>query len=227
MKNKNKQFLKKTPPLKISYKQFLKKDIAIKDQLQAISEKDIAIKDQLQAISEKDIAIKEQIQLLNEKELDIDELSKILEEKDDTMINLNQIANAEETELTNLRHELSSVHDSILYNTLRNACNKVDKAFPNGTKRGDFRQIVVESFRMISKNGFSSYLADVKVKLRRKEFKVMTPTIMTEQEKVNLIDVVEKNRKNRLKIESHDENTLKKDEFVLTEDDEKLLKEFQ
>jgi len=185
---------------------------------QSVQEKEASLKKLNQLASEREKYAKELALSVKEKEVSVSKLEQSVQEKNYEITRLSQIIEIQNKELIELRTELSEIKRSVIFKILKRTTKKLESDFPNGTKRGEFKKIVGASLDTIDKDGFRNYLSQVKNKINRHEFKVLTPTNLSEQEEQILIRTVEKNRKNRLKIKPHDEKEIKNDEFDIQED---------
>ena len=100
-----------------------------------------------------------------------------------------------------------------MFRTMRRFATFIDFSFPSGTKRGEIKKIAKASSEMINDEGFTSYSRAVKEKIKRKEMKVITPLTLSEHEKQSLEQLVNDNKKTRLKIKAHSYQDIKNDEF--------------
>ena len=103
---------------------------------------------------------------------------------------------------------------------MRKITKNVDSVFHNQTKRGELKKIVKNSAIMIERDGISDYFGAVKSKIKNRQFKILEPVNLTEEEQNSIINQVKKNRKNRLQIRSHTEDEIKNDELVVPEEQE-------
>ena len=119
-------------------------------------------------------------------------------------------------ELINLRSELSNIKKSVIFRIMKRIAKSLDVGFPHGTKRGELKKTASASTSMILNDGFRSYSNAVKEKMKRKEFKLITPMEFSDSDKELLYAVVKKNKDNRLKIEPFTPNEIKSDKFTTT-----------
>jgi len=131
----------------------------------------------------------------------------------------NQIKN-KEYQLIELKNQISEIEKSFTFKIMKKIANTIDSSFPNRTKRGELKKIVANSASMIERNGMSEYVSAVKTKIKRREFKVLEPMNLSEPEQKSIINEVRNNRKNRLKIKPHTKDEIKKDEFILIDEED-------
>jgi SAM-dependent methyltransferase/glycosyltransferase involved in cell wall biosynthesis len=72
--------------------------------------------------------------------------------------------------------ELDTVKNSFGYRFIQFYSKRIDRALPEGTRRGEFRKIVVESLRIASTHGIRKLLGLALEKIKRREFYVI-PTV--------------------------------------------------
>lgn len=161
-------------------------------------------------------------ELSKSKEIQVSDLTNHLKQKEMDIIFLNNSMKKKEYQLIELRNNLSEIEKSIMFNMMRKVSRKIDSAFPNRTKRGEFKKIVASSASMISDDGFQEYLSSVKTKVKRREYRVLEPLNLPKSDEKILQDIVINNRKKRLKIKSHGKGEIKNDEFKISEKDELL-----
>lgn len=79
-----------------------------------------------------------------------------------------------------LRQELQTIHQSVIWRLLQGLGSWLDRAFPDSSKRGELKKIVRQSIMLVQQDGFRGYIADVKVKLKRREFRIVdSPNLNT------------------------------------------------
>jgi len=156
--------------------------------------------------------------LANEREDYSQDLERTLMNKDVDILNLNQAIQNKTSDLIYLRDELAAIHSSLIFKFMRSISKKIDSTFPNRTKRGQLKKIVTESLETVEKEGYKNYLASVKTRLGKQEFKINSSSRLSESDEHALIKQVHKNRKKRLQIKPHGKNEIKNDEFVIEDD---------
>lgn len=72
-------------------------------------------------------------------------------------------------EKTRLESEVSDIKGSFGYRWMRFYASRIDRLFPDGTSRGEFRKDVITSLRVITMEGFKSYFHKACKKIRRRE----------------------------------------------------------
>ncbi|MDH3834910.1 MAG: hypothetical protein OES34_12240, partial [Nitrosopumilus sp.] len=139
---------------------------------------------------------------------------------------LTNTLNSKNYELIETRNELTQIHNSIIFKFSKNISNIIDFVFPNNSKRGEFKKVVISSILLIQEKGLKEYLLAVKAKIRKKEFKLNTiyssdsSLSMSENDKIVLMKKMQDNRKNRLKIRSSSKLELQNDGFIISDDNE-------
>ncbi len=87
---------------------------------------------------------------------------------------------SEETRYEQIIHEydvaLANIKRSFGYKFIRFFSTRIDKLFPDGTRRGEFRKVVTGSILAATNQGVRSYLSQVIEKIKRREFTVAQPT---------------------------------------------------
>jgi len=158
--------------------------------------------------------------LVREKDTDLEGLNKLVREKDADIDTTNQILANIDNELMYTRSELNEIKKSLIFRMMRKIGGRIDSDFPNATKRGEFKKILASSTMVLANEGFRKYLSEVRTKIRRKEFKVLSPINISQKEESLLLEKVKKNRMNRLQIRPLSEQEIKKDEFIIPQDEE-------
>jgi len=170
-------------------------------------------------LDEKNQNVKKLEGILDEKNQNVKKLEGILDEKNKleefVVPKKNEIVNLN-NELINLQTELSNIKNSSIFRIMRKIANFLDRGFPHGSKRGELKKTAKASTSMIMNEGFRSYSSAVKKKIKRREFKVVSPMSLSKDDKKSLLNIVKNNRKNRLKIEPHSSNEIKNDEFRIS-----------
>jgi len=80
-----------------------------------------------------------------------------------------------ESEKQRLQSEISIIRGSLGYRFMRFYASLIDRMFPNGTRRGEFRKIVTASLHIIVEQGFGSFSRQAMEKIRRREFRILKP----------------------------------------------------
>ena len=81
----------------------------------------------------------------------------------------------------------------------------------------ELKKIILQSIKIISKEGLGSFLNHVKIKIARHEFRVLTPVFLSEKDEVDLKKIVEEGKKNRLKINQINKIELDNDEIIVSD----------
>lgn len=79
-----------------------------------------------------------------------------------------------------VQSELSQIRSSTSYAFVRFCCRQIDRTCPDGTRRGELKKVVLGSIRVIRNEGTRSFLRQVLVKLRRREYRIIEPIEPTE-----------------------------------------------
>jgi len=158
-------------------------------------------------------------ELVQKKDDDLRGLNELVQKKDDELSNTYQLVTATNSELRNANDEINHIKNSVSFRIIRKIGNGIDSCFPNGTKRGELKTVISASGSTIMNEGFRKYFSEVKIKLRRKEFKVLTSTDISKNEEQRLLKIVKDNQKNRLKLKTHQDHEIKKDEFIISSDE--------
>jgi len=153
--------------------------------------------------------------LASEREEFAKDLENTLIKKYNEISKLNQALENKTNEIIPLRNQLNEIQNSRIFKIMKKISKNIDSSFPNYTKRGEFKKIVAASLETVDKEGYKNYLSEVKTKLNRREFKILTPFSFTDEEENSLLKEVYNNRKKRLKIKQHDKNEIKNDEFII------------
>ena len=154
------------------------------------------------------------------KQIEIDDLANIIKLKEQDVKNLTFEIKNEEYQIIELKNQISEIEKSLSFKLMRKITKKVESGFPNQTKRGELKKIVKNSAIMIERDGISDYFGAVKTKIKNREFKILEPMNLTEEEQNSIINQVKKNRKNRLQIRSHTDAEIKNDELIVSKDQE-------
>jgi len=80
-----------------------------------------------------------------------------------------------ESEKQSLQSEISVIRSSLGYRFMRFYASVIDRMFPEGTRRGEFRKIVTASLHIIVEEGFESFRRQAIEKIRRREFRILQP----------------------------------------------------
>ena len=158
-------------------------------------------------------------ELLQRKDDDLKGLNELVRKKDDELNETCQLVLAKNNELRNLNDEIVNIKKSVIFRIIRKISKGIDSGFPTGTKRGELKKVTSASSEMILNEGFKKYFSEVKTKIQRKEFKVLTSSDISKIEEQRLLKIVKNNRKNRLKLKTQNDDTNKKDEFILPSDE--------
>ena len=78
-------------------------------------------------------------------------------------------------QLNQLKEGLDEIHHSLGYKFMRFYASPIDRLFPSGTSRGEFRKVVTASLRIITGQGIASFARQASEKIRRKEFRITEP----------------------------------------------------
>jgi len=80
-----------------------------------------------------------------------------------------------ESEKQSLQSEISIIRSSLGYRFMRFYASVIDRMFPDGTRRGEFKKIVKASLHIIIEQGFGSFRKQAMEKIRRREFRILEP----------------------------------------------------
>lgn len=93
------------------------------------------------------------------------ELDKTVQEKDSEIKDLQSSINTKDSEIDNIQrslfvksHELEENKQSVLFKTMTNFTKKLDKAFPQNTRRGELLRLSKVSIATIQNEGFRAFL---------------------------------------------------------------------
>ena len=165
-------------------------------------------------------------QLVRQKEEEITNLDQLVRQKDIDLNILTNALNNKNYELIETREEIKQIHNSLIFKFSKSISKIIDAIFPNNSKRGEFKKIVIASIILIQREGLRKYILTVKNKIRRKEFKLNTIDFsnsnlaISEKDKMALIKKVQDNHKNRLKIRPSTKSKLQNDGFIIPDDKE-------
>ncbi|MDH3735656.1 MAG: hypothetical protein OEQ94_01375 [Nitrosopumilus sp.] len=186
-----------------------------------------------QKIKRKNKEITSLDQLVRQKEDEITSLDQLVRQKEDEITSLDQLVrqkdkdlNSKNCELIEIREELAQIHNSIIFKFSKSISKIIDSIFPNNSKRGEFKKIVIASIILIRQEGLRKYILTVKTKIVKKEFKINTfyssnsNLSISEKDKIELIKKVQDNHKNRLKIRPSTKAELQNDGFIIIDDKE-------
>jgi O-antigen biosynthesis protein len=155
--------------------------------LEELKTKDTVLSNLAQTVKEKDIIMTElQNQFKNLKE-NHDNLTKLIHNKENRIIDLQSKNNEISSELSQSKSTLSEIRNSYGYNLLVSCQQKLDRIFPDNTSRGELKKIFLASLRIISKEGYASYLRGIRKKISRREFKVLPSPPIPNDTPVNVI----------------------------------------
>ncbi len=176
-------------------------------------------------LEDESIFYKKQVDTLHN---EIDGLRSVVELKN---LELSAAKNAYQqlsNELVKLRNDFNEIKNSYTFHLVKNWTESFDKLLPDGTWRGEIKKDVAASLRMISNEGFDSYLKAVKEKISRGEFKIISSTPIYLDEKKILQDVA-KRKKKRLSVKSstEKENLLQKEANIVSTPKEINLEKFE
>jgi len=186
--------------------------------------KEITNLDQL--VRQKEEEITNLDQLVRQKEEEITNLDQLVRQKDIDLNILTNALNNKNYELIETREEIKQIHNSLIFKFSKSISKIIDAIFPNNSKRGEFKKIVIASIILIQREGLRKYILTVKNKIRRKEFKLNTIDFsnsnlaISEKDKMDLIKKVQDNHKNRLKIRPSTKSELQNDGFIIPDDKE-------
>jgi len=172
-------------------------------------------------------------QKIKRKNKEITSLDQLVRQKEDEITSLDQLVrqkdkdlNSKNCELIEIREELAQIHNSIIFKFSKSISKIIDSIFPNNSKRGEFKKIVIASIILIRQEGLRKYILTVKTKIVKKEFKINTfyssnsNLSISEKDKIELIKKVQDNHKNRLKIRPSTKAELQNDGFIIIDDKE-------
>ncbi|MDE1828873.1 MAG: glycosyltransferase [Thaumarchaeota archaeon] len=138
-------------------------------------------------IEEKSREIEEKSREIEEKSREIEEKSREIEEKTGQIERekvsvgiLDRELSSTRNELTKVREEMSKIHQSIIYKYMKSITSKIDKGFPDNSKRGQLKEVVRQGLIIIQKEGSRSFFKHVRTKIRKREFKIIFPNKLGE-----------------------------------------------
>ena len=114
---------------------------------------------------------------------------------------------------------------------MKKIARKIDSAFPNNSKRGEFKKVSEASLHYIQQEGMKKYLSAIKAKASRGEINLITakyslsgymPMTLSENDKLAIVKTVHNNKKKRLKIKPHSNTEINNDKFLISDDDKIL-----
>jgi GT2 family glycosyltransferase len=109
-----------------------------------------------------------------------DHMERLMESRDQAISWLWQRLDSEETRYEQIIHEydvtLANIKRSFGYKFMRFYSSRIDKLFPEGTRRGEFRKVVTGSILSVTNQGIRSYFSQVTEKIKRREFTIVRPT---------------------------------------------------
>jgi hypothetical protein len=121
-----------------------------------------------------------QKELTDQRQRDADlqkEFSKLHQEPKDASSSIESL----NTQLQHAYFELDSIKSSFGYRVMRFYGSRIDRAFPDDTRRGEFKKIIRESLRIATQHGVRRLVHDATEKIERREFKisaVMPPVVI-------------------------------------------------
>lgn len=84
-----------------------------------------------------------------------------------------QETNNLKSELWNLQEELLTIHQSFGYMLMQFCAPRINRLLPEGTRRGEFRKVVVASLRIALQDGISTLIGEAMEKIGRRELRVV------------------------------------------------------
>jgi len=78
-------------------------------------------------------------------------------------------------QLGEAKRELLEIRHSLGYKVMRFYGSRIDRALPDGTSRGVFRDIVVASLRVLTEQGVRNFTRQAIDKIKRREFRISKP----------------------------------------------------
>lgn len=94
------------------------------------------------------------------------------------------------TDLKYLELELDIIKSSFGYSLMRFYGGRMDRAFPDGTRRGEFKKIVTSAVRVASKEGIRNLFELAFEKIRRREFRINPTAPLGIESQLNVVDAV-------------------------------------
>ncbi len=108
-----------------------------------------------------------------------DHMRRLVRSRDQAISWLWQRLDSEETRYEQIIHEydvaLSNIKRSFGYKVMRFYSTRIDKLFPDGTRRGEFRKVATGSILAVINQGVRSYISQVTEKIKHREFTVVRP----------------------------------------------------
>ena len=83
-----------------------------------------------------------------------------------------------EKENAQLASELDAIHRSPIFRVMSSFTRRIDKLLPDGTRRGEFRKIIVQSTHIVLDEGFTPLVRQMREKIAKREFRIMEPTAL-------------------------------------------------
>ena len=102
-------------------------------------------------------------------------LSSLINECTDRMDEERRALDRLSHELSQDRTEVLAIRDSFGYKVVRFCGARIDRLLPEGTRRGEFRKVVVTSLSVITEQGIRSYLYQAWEKIRQREIRIIEP----------------------------------------------------
>lgn len=106
-----------------------------------------------------------------------EDFARTRSEKDALNQELARVCSEKDSTAGKLRHagyELQVIKNSFGYKFLRFYASRIDRLLPDGTRRGEFRKVVVSSARILATEGIMSFVRQALDKLKRREFRITT-----------------------------------------------------
>jgi len=104
-------------------------------------------------------------------------LQSEIADRDSRLVKLESRLFELESERQRLQNEISVIRSSLGYRFMRFYASVINRMFPDGTRRGEFRNIVTASLHIIVEQGFGSFRKQAMEKIRRREFRLLRPKV--------------------------------------------------
>ena len=192
-----------------------KKESYAKELEGVVSKKESYAKELEGVVSKKESYAKELELEIKLKDSELKKIEGIIIEGEKEISKLLDMIHAKELELIDFKNELSEIERSVMFQVMRKTGKRIDLSFPNNSRRGEFKKIVSASLSIIFSKGIKKYLSEVDTKFKRKEFKVLTPVVISSTDEEALKKIVNDNKKNRLKVNPHNKNFIENDEIFI------------
>ena len=162
-------------------------------------------------VSEKNDNLKKLESMVSEKNDDLKKLESTVSEKNDDLLSTNK-------ELSERVLELTIIKDSKMFKLIRKITYQIDKLFSSNKKSIELKKIISSSTQLIKNEGIKNYAVAVGKKMAKKEFKILPPFEISEDQDSDIIEQMKKNKKKRLEIKPHNKEEIENDQIYSNDD---------